>query len=558
VRRSIGESEAFNEAILQHLGEVEEMTRARDTLFAVLLVTAGAGLQEVVAEELLVADLAGRFEVAISDQGVELAEATWVDLPPKEAISYFRKKKIMTNREFRELEDAYKARGFTVAGLKNRYAIDRTHALLSEAIETGTTRRDFIKKMGAQFKKWGLDGLGKHHLETIFDTNVLNAYAAGRYAQMSRPGVLKARPFWQYKTAGDGNVRRTHKAMNRRVFPASSPVWETWYPPNGYRCRCGVFSLAKDDVENEGLKVEEDAPRQAEVDGLVVQVLPDQGFGGSPRTQARADAVVARMRKQVRRHRSLSAPELTRVKLPKSKASRTQPARPPVFSSAGDLLRVEDLRRNAKVDRLAGLTRQQVIEKAEGDYFFNVYPKGLLDKVPKGETWVEVSLYSQNLDTAEQLVRRLAGVQGMGHLVDQIKVASRASYGRYNPGKWPDPEVPYDKAIGKALKVAAGDEFVRSTETVLRFVCKNDEELDAARHVAIQAEKGHGHAVRRAWGVADIRVRGEAKEGQGFSGAVLNRRKLGSGEQVVLDTAKRPGWQHEEVQVNDRLAGLLD
>ena len=51
--------------------------------------------------------------------------------------------------------------------------------------------------------------------------------------------------------------------MDGRVFQADSPVWDTWYPPNGFRCRCTVRSLSKRQVEQMGLTVEEKAPDRA-------------------------------------------------------------------------------------------------------------------------------------------------------------------------------------------------------------------------------------------------------------------------------------------------------
>jgi uncharacterized protein with gpF-like domain len=58
--------------------------------------------------------------------------------------------------------------------------------------------------------------------------------------------------------------------MEGKVYPADDPVWKTWYPPNGFRCRCRVNALTKG--ETEGLQVESELPKDS----------PDKGFDTSP------------------------------------------------------------------------------------------------------------------------------------------------------------------------------------------------------------------------------------------------------------------------------------
>lgn len=49
----------------------------------------------------------------------------------------------------------------------------------------------------------------------------------------------------QYRTAGDGKVRPEHAALNGVTLPQSDPFWETYYPPNGWNCRCSVVQVRK-------------------------------------------------------------------------------------------------------------------------------------------------------------------------------------------------------------------------------------------------------------------------------------------------------------------------
>ena len=118
----------------------------------------------------------------------------------------------------------------------------------------------------------GYEGLDPLQADNIFRTNIQTAYNVGHYEQMTEPSVMKLRPYWQYDAVNDSSTRPSHLAMDGRVFPADSPVWDTWFPPNGFRCRCTVKTLSKRQVEQRGLTVEEGFP----------PVAPDPHFSTNP------------------------------------------------------------------------------------------------------------------------------------------------------------------------------------------------------------------------------------------------------------------------------------
>lgn len=47
-------------------------------------------------------------------------------------------------------------------------------------------------------------------------------------------------PFLKYDTVGDKRVRDDHKKLDGVTRPVNDPFWDTYYPPNGWRCRCDV------------------------------------------------------------------------------------------------------------------------------------------------------------------------------------------------------------------------------------------------------------------------------------------------------------------------------
>lgn len=53
----------------------------------------------------------------------------------------------------------------------------------------------------------------------------------------------------QYRTAGDDKVRPEHAELNGITLPMSDSFWDTYYPPNGWNCRCTVVQVLKDEYE---------------------------------------------------------------------------------------------------------------------------------------------------------------------------------------------------------------------------------------------------------------------------------------------------------------------
>lgn len=185
------------------------------------------------------------------------AEISPTALPMREAIAFWRGKVPMTREEFDELAEQMQARAFYVSGLTRVDQVEAVQAAILQALEDGTTFEAFKASIPEIIAQENWSGV---RLQVIYRTNVQSAYMAGRYRQMTDPAVAEARPYWQYSAIDDGRTRPAHRAMDGRVFRSDNPVWDVWYPPNGYRCRCGVRTLSAREIERDGLTVEDDDP----------------------------------------------------------------------------------------------------------------------------------------------------------------------------------------------------------------------------------------------------------------------------------------------------------
>ena len=86
----------------------------------------------------------------------------------------------------------------------------------------------------------------------LFNRNYLQAeyQTAKRGAQMAHlwNKFLEQKEYYPnlvYRTVGDSRVRPEHAALNGIVKPIDDPFWKTYYPPNGWRCRCTVMNTAE-------------------------------------------------------------------------------------------------------------------------------------------------------------------------------------------------------------------------------------------------------------------------------------------------------------------------
>ena len=178
-------------------------------------------------------------------------------MPFEEAIAFFADKVPMTTGEFYALAEEVRARAFTVARVSGMDVVMDIYGAVQKAIDAGETIADFKGRLGEIMDSRGWQGLTPWHSETVFRNNIQTAYSAGRWNQMKG---MADRFYGQYDAVNDSRTRPTHAALDEKIYPMDHPFWDTWWPPNGHRCRCSVNPVHKYVVQEEGLTVETEDP----------------------------------------------------------------------------------------------------------------------------------------------------------------------------------------------------------------------------------------------------------------------------------------------------------
>lgn len=226
------------------------------------------------------------------------------DMPPADAVAYFRAKGYAVSDNWWEIWQRAHARAFTVAKAMRMDVLEAIRTEVDSALANGTTAKQFVDSLAPKLQKlgwWGkqtwVDSAGgaqqvqlgsAYRLRNIYRNNLQTAYMAGRYRRQI--ANAEDRPYWMYVAVMDGQTRPAHANLNGKVFRYDDPIWQHIYPPNGWGCRCRIRALTEKQVERMGLQVEnggryvEDITAEAGIDqrtGEVIQVdhvrirLPD-------------------------------------------------------------------------------------------------------------------------------------------------------------------------------------------------------------------------------------------------------------------------------------------
>ena len=140
---------------------------------------------------------------------------------------------------------------YTFAGAKSYAMLETVNKMLYT--QDGKMRpfneySQMVRKVNAQYNK--------HWLQAEYQTARAAAQMANKWQKIIAEKELF--PNLRYRTTGDGKVRDEHATLNGVIKPIEDSFWSTYYPPNGWRCRCDVVQTAEKTTND---KIEDfDAP----------------------------------------------------------------------------------------------------------------------------------------------------------------------------------------------------------------------------------------------------------------------------------------------------------
>ncbi|MEJ1411951.1 MAG: hypothetical protein RPU60_17415, partial [Candidatus Sedimenticola sp. (ex Thyasira tokunagai)] len=122
-------------------------------------------------------------------------------LPFNKAVDYYRGKLRLPTAAWTDIWQGQHAKAFVVAGAMRDELLADLQASVGSAIEQGTTLQQFRKEFDQIVNRhgWGYKGGRNWRTRVIYETNLRQAYNAGREKQMQDPKLRKHRPYGLYK-----------------------------------------------------------------------------------------------------------------------------------------------------------------------------------------------------------------------------------------------------------------------------------------------------------------------------------------------------------------------
>lgn len=173
--------------------------------------------------------------------------------PPKAVTDYLKNKRLKPAFSWQDVWAEEHAYAFSVAKATQLNVLTDIREELQKALDEGTTYREFQKRLKPRLIArgwWGEKDVvdpktGKKvkarlgspsRLRTIYAANVRTARAAGQWERIQK--TKDALPYIIYKIGPSENHRPDHVVREGKMAPVDDPVWQYWFAPNGWGCKC--------------------------------------------------------------------------------------------------------------------------------------------------------------------------------------------------------------------------------------------------------------------------------------------------------------------------------
>lgn len=178
------------------------------------------------------------------------------------AMNLLENRVSVTKKYYNDLPQDLKKLSFYVSGLEKLREIELVKTSLGNALSNGYSFQEWKDSLDVG----AFENLSQARLQTVYRNNVNNVYNQSlRY----NAGTSDVTPYLQYTAIGDSDTRPSHQRLNGVIKRADSEFWDTYTPPIGHNCRCGVISLSVEEAKDLGIsgRNNDSFPK------------PDEGFG---------------------------------------------------------------------------------------------------------------------------------------------------------------------------------------------------------------------------------------------------------------------------------------
>lgn len=181
----------------------------------------------------------------------------------KQAIEFYRNKIKLPTSGWTDVWQEQHSHAFVVAGAAQDALVEDFYNAIQKAKWEGGGYDEFRTRFDEIVAKhgWAHNGAPGWRSKIIYDTNITQAYNAGREQQMQ--ALKHIRPYGVYDHTSIEHPRLEHKAWDGLVLPLDDPWWDTHSPQNGWGCKCRKRSITQTEANQVWKKAGKTGPDSA-------------------------------------------------------------------------------------------------------------------------------------------------------------------------------------------------------------------------------------------------------------------------------------------------------
>ena len=135
------------------------------------------------------------------------------------------------------MRDRLKHSNYIFSGLKTFHELNEAFPSLTDENGDRKTFERFLKDVQTVNETYN-----RNYLRAEYNFAHSSASMAARWEMFQKDGD---RYLLQYRTAGDDKVRPAHAALNGTTLPITDSFWDSYFPPNGWNCRCTAVQVRR-------------------------------------------------------------------------------------------------------------------------------------------------------------------------------------------------------------------------------------------------------------------------------------------------------------------------
>lgn len=166
-----------------------------------------------------------------------------------QAIEFYRNKIKLPTSGWTDIRQEQHSHAFVVAGASSDALVEDFYNAIQKAKWDGGGYDEFRTSFDEIVAKhgWSHNGTPGWRSKIIYDTNITQAYNAGREKQMM--DLIHVRPYGTYQHTSIEHPRLEHKAWDGLILPLDDEWWDTHSPQNGWRCKCKKYSITQTEAK---------------------------------------------------------------------------------------------------------------------------------------------------------------------------------------------------------------------------------------------------------------------------------------------------------------------